>query len=136
MRVWRKLAGAAFLLNGAAALAWSDPAPLTGRWTGEVNEPGTQPSRYSIQVNMVFDRTGAAVATVRYGTLNCAGVWLRPTSVGGNWRLEEVITDDPAARCMAQADVELTPANGGLTARWFEPESDVVVATAVLRGSR
>jgi len=126
-------AAAALFCGVATTAAAQEDYSLAIRWIGEVEQPGGEPSRYRVRADINLDRRQRYVATVRYAALNCVGVWTRPEQAGAHWRFEEVITDDPDGRCVAQMDVELVRAGDGLLARWREPGRDAVVATARLR---
>ena len=128
---------------GLLMLACANPAsaqqeakPIAGRWAGEVSEPGAEPSRYPVQANIVLDRNGAPVGTVRYGALGCGGLWIPTDGDTMNWEFQEVITEDSNARCAAHMRLELIPANGVVRAEWRDFGSDQVVASATLRRRR
>jgi hypothetical protein len=126
------LAGALLCMTGAAAAA-SDGSALAGRWVGEMNEPGADVARYEIRLSFGTDRTGAPVGMVHYGTLNCGGVWIRPSNAGASWRFQEVITDDARSSCAPENDVEVSSNADSLTVRFMEPGQSEVIATATLR---
>ena len=121
----------AALIVGGPALA-QDAAALTGRWTGEVSEPGADIPRYRMQANIVIDRGGVPIGTVRYEALNCAGAWVGTVGAAG-MRFDEIITEDEAGRCDPEMEVELVPQGDRMTARFRDHGSAEVRATATLR---
>jgi hypothetical protein len=129
-----KMALAVMLLGvTGTATAQNDGSVLTGRWVGEMSEPGAAVTRYEIRLSFSTDRHGAPVGMVHYGTLNCAGVWTGAAGFPAGARFEEVITDDAGSRCAAQNDVDVSLTERGLIVRFMGLGQSEVIATATLR---
>jgi len=116
-------------LNGEATLQRigstvdTVPSSFIGTWAGEMTQPSSPHSPYSMEVAMTGGAINATVATVTYADLSCGGDWVLRWADPERLVMWEEITSG-AGNCLDGIMV-VTPVAAGLYFEWFRDGDDL-----------
>jgi hypothetical protein len=98
-------------LRRTGAVTNDVPEIFRGSWHGQMTQPNSSPSRYSMAVGIDGGPLNAKVGTVEYADLSCGGDWILRQAQPQRLVVEEDIT---YGRCL-HGYLEVTPTADGMS---------------------
>lgn len=110
--------GDAYLVPSVTSVAAAVPESFLGAWSGQMTQPSSSRSPYSMDVDLRPGQVGSIVADVRYDDLECGGNWTLVQAEPDRLVLHETITYGTGT--CADGYMDVSPADDGqLYFAWY-----------------